>query len=340
MQPAVRDSLSSTVNVNNHSETSQDLASDETRHVRSIPPWIHSADDEDEAEQTARLLRPSSTVTASHHYLPAPPQHNRPPGRKWDHARSAEPALLDHTLSASAERWKPYMMSGPQPGGFEGARLVSDEWMDENMPDLSQPWHTQDPEEMSEKVKGFWLFSKTGRKRAFGKAQRILLKNPFIPLVFRLIVLTFTLAALGLAGRVYHQSHAVQRTSPDGCVQRASTYMALAVDSVAVPYIVYITWDEYFSKPLGLRSAAAKLALIFIDLYFIVFEASNLSLAFDALKDFRWACYDEAPARSTCPNSPNICHSQTGLTGVLVIALIAWLATFSISVLRVVERLK
>lgn len=78
--------------------------------------------------------------------------------------------------------------------------------------------------------------------------QRTVLKNPFIPLVFRLLVLTFTLCALGLGARVYQESRKVH-TENGGCVQRASTYMAIAIDSIAVPYIGYVTWDEYMSKP-------------------------------------------------------------------------------------------
>lgn len=79
--------------------------------------------------------------------------------------------------------------------------------------------------------------------------QRIILKNPFVPLVFRLIVLTFTVAALGLGARVFHEADAVNRQGEGPCSKRASTYMAIVLDSVAVPYIGYITWDEYLSKP-------------------------------------------------------------------------------------------
>lgn len=78
--------------------------------------------------------------------------------------------------------------------------------------------------------------------------QRIILKNPFVPLVFRLIVLTFTVAALGLGARVFHEANAVSR-GEGPCSKRASTYMAIVLDSAAVPYIGYITWDEYLSKP-------------------------------------------------------------------------------------------
>ena len=72
---------------------------------------------------------------------------------------------------------------------------------------------------------------------------------------------------------------------------------------------------------LGLRSASTKTLLLLCDLFFVVFSSSNLSLAFDALYDHRWACFDDrydvvrgpsgngtanpvynVPA--TCPNNP------------------------------------
>lgn len=100
---------------------------------------------------------------------------------------------------------------------------------------------------------------------------------------------------------------------------------------------------------LGLRSVAAKTMLLLCDLYFIVFSASNLSLAFSALFDESWACFVEGYQEvgdvflqipRTCPNNASICSKQKALSGVLIISLVAWLLCFSISVLRVVEKLR
>lgn len=100
---------------------------------------------------------------------------------------------------------------------------------------------------------------------------------------------------------------------------------------------------------LGLRSVAAKVLLLLCDLYFIVFSASNLSLAFSALFDGSWACFETGQMLigqqyidipKTCPNNPNICYKQKALSGVLLVTLLAWLLCFSISVLRVVEKLR
>lgn len=68
--------------------------------------------------------------------------------------------------------------------------------------------------------------------------------------------------------------------------------------------------------------------LIFLDLFFIVFDSANLSLAFESIE-------------GGCSNSiagTGFCSLQKTLASVLLIALIAWLLTFSISVMRLVER--
>ena len=104
--------------------------------------------------------------------------------------------------------------------------------------------------------------------------------------------------------------------------------MAIIVDAVALVYILYITYDEYTGKPLGLRSAKSKMRLIFLDLFFIVFDSANLSLAFEALSDNPGSC------QSGTQHNLSICNQQRALASVLMVALIAWLMTFSISVLR------
>src|SRR5438046_3088340 len=103
--------------------------------------------------------------------------------------------------------------------------------------------------------------------------------HPLVPLFFRVIVFTTSTIALGLSSSIYH----LTRDSP--FTQTPSTIMAIVVDVVALPYIGYITWDEYTGKPLGLRPPKAKISLVLLDLFFIVFESANLALAFDALMD-------------------------------------------------------
>jgi hypothetical protein len=147
--------------------------------------------------------------------------------------------------------------------------------------------------------------------------------HPLIPLVFRIIVLTTSTIALGISASIYNLSR--KYIYP----QNPSTTMAIVVDVVAIPYIVYIIWDEYTAKPLGLRSPKAKIRLVLLDLFFIIFESANLALAFAALTDDNGACKIEVNGYDFI-----ICSRVKTLSGILLIALIAWSLTFSVSVFR------
>lgn len=106
--------------------------------------------------------------------------------------------------------------------------------------------------------------------------------------------------------------------------------MAVVVDAVAIPYILYITWDEYTGKPLGLRSPRAKIRLVLLDLFFIIFEAANLALAFGALTDNDGSCV----AADGSEFNAVVCHRVRALCAILMIALVAWSLTFAVSIFR------
>jgi hypothetical protein len=150
-----------------------------------------------------------------------------------------------------------------------------------------------------------------------------------MPLIFRLLVLTFSAIALALGGSIFQHLHSDSR-----CEKGASTYMAIIVDVVAIIYTLYITIDEYRSPPIGIRPSSAKLRLTLLDLLFIVFAAANLSLAFQAVDDPQWICHNSG----TCSVKDHVCEDQKALASVLLITLIAWLNTFIVTLIRLVSR--
>jgi len=323
----------------------------------SIPPWVHINDNDEKAP----FLTPEPAIPNDRHYRPPPRKYEL--GRKWDKDRTAEPGLLSAPIADEQTRWISFMQSGPNPREYRGAGIIrSPEWMADNVPVFRRQWEEEDdrdPEAATRIPGGFqgimyrgkWLISPERQEKTVRLFWRLLLKNAFVPLVFRLTCLMFSTAALGVSVTIWEKVQEVNNDNDqyNQCAPRASTYMGIIVDTVAIPYIAYVTWDEYMSKPLGLRSVATKTLLLLCDLYFIVFSASNLSLAMEALIDSSWACYDESSQQignevvavsKTCPNNSTICYRQRALTGVLFISLVAWLLCFSVSVLRVVEKLR
>ncbi|KAF2472933.1 uncharacterized protein BDR25DRAFT_283551 [Lindgomyces ingoldianus] len=304
------------------------------RAVRTLPPWVQSPDEDDNADPTAFLLprTPTSTRPPSHNHMPTP-KASAVPGRQFDHAREGTPVTITSPISEHASQWQQFAKASTfVPPPSSRGEVVDDDWIKENLPDLEQPWNPVDKEEV-ENDDGFWLLSASSRRRRLKRIHRTVMNHPMVPLAVRLTVLTFSCLALGLAGSIFHKS------DTHGCINNSSTWLALIVDVVAILYTAYITYDEYTSKPLGLRSHTAKMRLIFLDLLFIVFDSANLSLAFQALTDERWACQDSANDQvNSCPFSRDICARQKALTATLLVALVAWLMTFAISTLRLIER--
>ncbi|KAH8725644.1 hypothetical protein GQ44DRAFT_706885 [Phaeosphaeriaceae sp. PMI808] len=323
------------------------------RAARTLPPWVLSADDDENVDATSLLLprTPTSVRHPCHNFMPTP--KSNVPGRKFDHAREGAPVTLTTPVSDSALKWKQFAQASSSYGDqidrpiSSRGQIVDDDWMKENMPDLETPWEPIDENKDDDRLKGFWLFSPAKRKRRLTRFHKTIMNHPMVPAVIRMIVLMFSIMALSLAGAIFHNSDSV------GCENNSSTWMAIVVDAVAVVYTVYITYDEYTSKPLGLRSHNAKMSLIFLDLAFIVFESANLSLAFQALTDGEWACGDSQDvgrdlydanrdpydvSRQVCPYIQSICTRQKALVATLLIALLAWLGTFTISTLRLIHR--
>ena len=209
------------------------------------------------------------------------------------------------------------------------------EWLNEHWGDYSLPWlANNDDDDSKDRYRAF----QKKRKVWYKRSQITILRNPFIPLLLRTIVFTFAMIALALGASVYRLE---QKVGHDLKMYQGgpSAEMAIIVDALALIYISYITYDEYFSKPLGLRSPRAKVRLILLDLFFIVFQTSNLSLAFDSMSNNAGACKD-GETGDTDFTFPNICDRTEALAAVLLISLIAWLMTFSVSVLRYVFSVK
>lgn len=296
--------------------------------VRTVPTWVHVLEDEEEdtAQASTRLLpsSPPSAQVAQHHYTSSDRPTNRPKpprGRLHDHERDSAPPLPTSHPSEHTSRWRSFVNASAYPAiTSQGGEVVTPEWFAQNGADYSKPWMAGAGDGDAENGRGFRVKRKVWWKRL----QRTMIRSPMIPLVLRSVVWIFSVIALAVAASIHHYTD-----KANGLDNIASTEMAIIVDAIALVYLLYITYDEYSGKPLGLRSARAKMRLIFLDLFFIVFDSANLSLAFEAIRQ-GGIC----TAGDGLEEDQRLCNRQNTLASVLLTALIAWLLTFSISVLR------
>ncbi|KIY00497.1 uncharacterized protein Z520_04182 [Fonsecaea multimorphosa CBS 102226] len=318
--------------------------------VRTIPPWVRDADEDDLSDpQFQSPDTPHAALVAQHHHSPSTARRALVSSRQSQEEDYSTPS--GKARAPRTSRWMSFAQPSAYPRENFNSEKVDPDWLNQNFTDYSKTWladhDDDDVEDGSSRYRAF----RRKRQVWYKRAQFYILRNPFIPLAFRLTVLSFAIVALGLGASIYHETgkitecikQAPERRSAE-CTQRVgptatdyyrdpSGLMAVIVDAIAIGYTVYITYDEYFSKPLGLRRARAKVRLMLLDLFFIVFQSANLSLSFESLTVDEGACKTGDSARTT-GRFESICDRAEALSGVLLVSLTAWLMTFSVSVLR------
>ncbi|KAL2754600.1 hypothetical protein ACRALDRAFT_1063400 [Sodiomyces alcalophilus JCM 7366] len=332
---------------------------------RSLPPWIDSfeSDDGSISEEQRRLLQPPSrTRPPQHNHLPSRTDRrmsrdgfvdwgrdpalrhaNSPPrritlqnilrgrrgqaGRKWDHLRSAEPVIVPVNLSQNQDpglAWRSYLQSSVY-GRMEGeeSEVVDPEVLDELQPGFDRPFDKSLYPHNQAHGRDANGRRKRRRQTLWERAWRVILRHPLVPLMFRLIVLVTAVSSLAVAARIYMHEDAQDHHS----AETTQSIVAIVVDTVAVPYIGYMLWDEYTGKPLGLRAATQKIALILLDLFFIIFKSASTALAFESLVYHMDQRVEDITALSRA------------LTSLMVVGLVAWTMTFMVNIFRTVARL-
>ncbi|KAF6843084.1 Regulator of phospholipase D SRF1 [Colletotrichum musicola] len=340
------------------SSTAIDTGAPRLRAPRSLPPWIDSYETRygPVTEDQLRLISPPApTVPPQHNHAPAEPdrrvsrdgyvdlsgdpnleklkanskikltdifrgkgaQH----GRKWDHLRTAEPVIVSAHRPATQgppAAWRDFLQSSAY-GHMDGeeSEVVDASMLDKLQPDFNKRYDENAHRDVESKI------SKRKRSRTLWKRiWSLILRHYLVPLTFRLIVMLTSIIALAIAARLYEIENRKSGSSPE----RAQSIVAIAVDTFALPYIGYMLWDEYTGKPLGLRPAVQKIALILLDLFFIIFKSASTALAFESLVFHN---VESGPAR----------HLSKALASFMLVGLLAWTMNFVVNIFRTVQRL-
>lgn len=163
------------------------------------------------------------------------------------------------------------------------------------------------------------------RKKIRRIGYKLLRSNPFVPFTLRGLALVFAICALGLACRIY----VLTKPYPTG--QQASTILTIVVETLTVFYLGYTIYDEFFGKPLGLRTAKSKMSFVLCDIVFTIFTSAILSLGFEVHGSDDWACGVGLEYNST------LCSRQRDLVAMEFVSLVMFLFTFLVSIYRMME---
>ena len=310
--------------------------------VRTIPAWVQDADEDDVIEAGLSYPEsPDAALVANHNHTPSVASRY-----------GGHPTSSGKKRSEPTSRWISFARSSAYPRENFNSEKVDAEWLNENFTDYSKPWladHNEDDiEDGSDKYRAF----RRKRRVWYKRLHFAVMRNPFVPLVFRFCIIACAATAMGLGASIFHENNKLEACltvapadrSPS-CIARvgsniidydredSSSLMATIVDVVAIIYSFYITYDEYFSKPLGLRPASAKVRLVLLDLFFIIFQSANLSLSFNSIASNRGPC-NRGIAENHNFRFDDVCDRAQALSAILLLSLFAWLLTFSVSILR------
>ncbi|SCU92886.1 LANO_0E02432g1_1 [Lachancea nothofagi CBS 11611] len=193
--------------------------------------------------------------------------------------------------------------------------------------------------EFKQKRKHWRQLERQKKQKWVPTLRKVLLDNQYLPLGLRMLIVILSIIALALAIRIYQNSNSRIEQLDSRIPQQASTIMALCVNSIAVLYLFYISYDEFSGKPLGLRNPFGKMRLILLDMLFIIFSSANLALTFNTLYDRQWVCTPGEYTSTEVPKIDYICRKQRALASFLFVVLFMWVVTFALSILRVVEKM-
>jgi hypothetical protein len=158
------------------------------------------------------------------------------------------------------------------------------------------------------------------------KAKRYILWSPLVPLLGRITVLAFSVAAAALAGMMLRGSIASDdkavRPLCEGAVNRP---FLLAWPIITTIYLIAVTVDEFMAPPIGLRSPLTKLLLTIVEFLNISFQSAATSFAF-TLSTLSGSCYDTSTAEFR--------QRVRALPWMLLLAGMAWAAVFTVSISR------
>lgn len=148
-----------------------------------------------------------------------------------------------------------------------------------------------------------------------------------MPLLGRVTVLVFSLAAAALAGLVLKGSIDTggDKSVHSICEDAVDRAFLLAWPIITTLYLVAVTVDEFMAPPIGLRSPITKLLLTIFEFLNISFQSAATGLAF-TLSTLSGSCYVSSTSQFR--------QRLRALPWMLLLAGIAWAAVFTVSISR------
>lgn len=159
-----------------------------------------------------------------------------------------------------------------------------------------------------------------------------LLRNPFVPLILRIINIAVLSSTLAVGVRLRKSLHDVDLEWAVGM----SPILAIVFTPLSLAYALFQVWLEYRSRPIGLWKASSKLGYMALELIFVCLWSAELSLSFDNYFTSTIACMSSSspfyshiqPVQEHIANKSTICDLQISLICLCFISVMVYLIVF------------
>ncbi|KAG8835601.1 hypothetical protein FRC17_002193 [Serendipita sp. 399] len=194
--------------------------------------------------------------------------------------------------------------------------------------------------------------SKIKREKRRQTLRRWILFNNSVPLLIRLLNISFTSATLAVAISIRGVEH---RHNLVGAVG-SSPILAIIFAPLTLIHVMIAIYLEYFGKPLGLWRTSGKLFHTLLEMLFICMWSASLSLTFDNYFTSRLGCApswttkwwnrlpmvpeDLAQGRYEGGPADTICEEQLALICLVFFGLMLYCGSLIISLFRIFEKVK
>lgn len=193
--------------------------------------------------------------------------------------------------------------------------------------------------------------TQTKRQKRSQTLRRWILYNNSVPLLIRLLNLSFTSATLAVAISIRQVERKYTLVGAVG----SSPILAIIFAPLTIIHVMIAIYLEYFGKPLGLWRTSGKLMHTLLEMLFICMWSANLSLAFDNFFTSRLDCtpswttrwWNQLPLPETLDEGRNeggpadrICDEQLALICLVFFGLVLYCGSLIISLFRIFEKVK
>ncbi|KAF2668328.1 hypothetical protein BT63DRAFT_414342 [Microthyrium microscopicum] len=149
--------------------------------------------------------------------------------------------------------------------------------------------------------------------------KRHILSNPLVPLLLRILILSFILGALSLAVNLHRTA------STSTCTRGPDITYLVTIPTLTAFLLLIIAVDEVRAPPIGLRKRMTKFMLTLIDVLF------NLLLA--AATAIGWSMYIGAHCADEGANA-KMHRLARALSSLLTVCSVLWTGMFGITIAR------